>query len=106
MWLLVEPAAALVEAEPVSVPVRSLIETVKGETIMTEQDQAQDVRPNSREEAGGTRPSDDQDHVLSREEKLDEGIEDSMDASDPPSQTKPGSHGEPVPSSGFKEEDA
>ena len=63
------------------------------------------VRPNSREEAGNARPSDDQDHVLSREEKLDEGIEDSMDASDPPSSTKPGSHGDPVPSSGFKEED-
>ena len=63
------------------------------------------VRPNSREEAGVARESDDQDHALSTEEKLDEGIEDSMDASDPPSSTKPGSHGDPVPSSGFKEEE-
>ncbi|MDO7834263.1 hypothetical protein Q4610_04320 [Sphingobium sp. HBC34] len=62
-------------------------------------------RPNSREEAGDARESDAQDHVLDNEEKLEEGLKDSMDASDPPSSTKPGDHGEPVPSSGFREED-
>lgn len=63
-----------------------------------------DIRPNSREEAGEHRPTDAQDHVITPEEKLDEGLMDSMDASDPPSVTKPGDHGDPVPSSGFKEE--
>ena len=48
---------------------------------MNDQD---DVRPNSREEAGDARESDAQNHVLSEEEKLDEGLKDSMDASDPP----------------------
>lgn len=47
------------------------------------------------------RKSDDQDRVLTPDEKLDEGIEDSMDASDPPSSTKPGDKGDPAPSSGF-----
>ena len=65
---------------------------------MNEQD---GVRPNSREEAGDDRESDAQDHVLGEEEKLDEGLKDSMDASDPPSTTRPGDHGEPAPSSGF-----
>lgn len=51
----------------------------------------------------GKRPSDDQDHVCSDEEKLDESLEDSMDASDPPSPTHPDDHGEPAPSSGFRE---
>lgn len=60
-----------------------------------------DVRPNSREEAGDKRDTDAQDHALSREEMLDEGLKDSMDASDPPAATKPGDHGDPVPSSGF-----
>lgn len=64
-----------------------------------------DVRPNSREEAGDDRESDAQDHVIDADEKLDEGLKDSMDASDPPSITKPGDKGEPVPSSGFSEED-
>lgn len=64
-----------------------------------------DIRPNSREEAGGTRPTDAQDHAVTREENLDEGLQDSMDASDPPSATKPGDHGDPVPSSGFRPEE-
>ncbi|MBH1993129.1 MAG: hypothetical protein I8H86_09585 [Sphingomonadaceae bacterium] len=62
-----------------------------------------DIRPNSREEAGDKRNTDAQDHALSREEKLDEGLKDSMDGSDPPSTTHPGDHGDPVPSSGFTE---
>lgn len=51
------------------------------------------------------RRSDDQDRVLTPDEKLDEGIEDSMDASDPPSSTKPGDKGDPAPSSGFPGDD-
>lgn len=51
------------------------------------------------------RKSDDQDRVLTPDEKLDEGIEDSMDASDPPSSTKPGDNGDPAPSSGFPGDD-
>lgn len=62
-----------------------------------------DIRPNSREEAGDKRPTDAQDHAVTPEEKLDEGLKDSMDASDPPSATAPGDHGDPVPSSGFPE---
>lgn len=42
---------------------------------------------------------------LNREEKLEAGLEESMDASDPPAATAPGDHGDPVPSSGFVEED-
>jgi hypothetical protein len=52
------------------------------------------------------KPSDSQEHALSPEENLEEGLTDSMDASDPPSATQPGDHGEPMPSSGFTEEDA
>ncbi|QDC37560.1 hypothetical protein FIL70_10380 [Sphingobium fuliginis ATCC 27551] len=62
-----------------------------------------DIRPNSREEADDRRPTDAQDHAVTTEEKLDEGLMDSMDASDPPSATAPGDHGDPVPSSGFPE---
>jgi len=51
------------------------------------------------------KPADNQDHALTDEEKLEEGLHDSMDASDPPSVTKPGDHGDPVPSSGFTEEE-
>lgn len=65
-----------------------------------------DIKHNSREEAGDERPTDAQDHAVSDEEKLEEGLKDSMDASDPPAVTHPGDHGDPVPSSGFKEEDA
>lgn len=68
-----------------------------------------DICTNSREEADekhdAGRPTDAQDHAVTREEKLDEGLKDSMDASDPPSTTAPGDHGDPVPSSGFIEED-
>ncbi|MDI1295039.1 MAG: hypothetical protein PSY12_04020 [bacterium] len=64
-----------------------------------------DICTNSREDAADTRPTDAQDHAVTREEKLDEGLKDSMDASDPPSTTQPGDHGDPVPSSGFKEDD-
>ncbi len=46
---------------------------------------------------------DDQDRPLDQEEKLETGLEDSMDASDPPAVTAPGDHGDPVPSSGFPE---
>ena len=63
-----------------------------------------DIRPNSREEATEEkRPTDAQDHAVTKEEKLEEGLMDSMDASDPPAVTKPGDHGDPVPSSGFPE---
>lgn len=51
------------------------------------------------------KPADDQDHALSPEEKLEESLVDSMDGSDPSTATQPGDHGEPVPSSGFTEED-
>lgn len=64
-----------------------------------------DIRPNSREEAHDTRPTDAQDHAVTAEEKLEEGLMDSMDASDPPAVTHPGDNGDPVPSSGFKEEE-
>lgn len=64
-----------------------------------------EIRPSSREETDEDRPTDAQDHAISTEEKLEEGLMDSMDASDPPSATAPGDHGDPVPSSGFKEED-
>lgn len=64
-----------------------------------------DIRPNSREEAGDHRPTDAQDHVITPEEKLEEALMDSMDASDPPAATRPGDKGDPVPSSGFKEKE-
>ncbi|WHO37827.1 hypothetical protein PMI04_014795 [Sphingobium sp. AP49] len=60
-----------------------------------------DINTHSREEADDARPTDAQDHAVDREEKLDEGLKDSMDASDPPATTQPGDHGDPVPSSGF-----
>lgn len=65
-----------------------------------------DICTSTREDADDERPTDAQDHAVTREEKLEEGLKDSMDASDPPSTTAPGDHGDPVPSSGFKEEDA
>tara|TARA_B100002049_G_scaffold177904_1_gene135048 strand:- start:116 stop:424 length:309 start_codon:yes stop_codon:yes gene_type:complete len=64
-----------------------------------------DIRPNSREEAGDERETDHQDHVVSIDEKLEEGLKDSMDASDPPSTARSGDNGDPVPSSGYREED-
>lgn len=63
-----------------------------------------DIRPNSREEAHDERPTDAQDHAMTPEEKLEEGLKDSMDASDPPAATTPGDDGHPVPSSGYKED--
>lgn len=44
-----------------------------------------------------------QDHALTDEEKLELGVEDSMEASDPPSVVAPGDDGEPHPSSGYRE---
>ncbi|WP_062733885.1 hypothetical protein [Sphingobium abikonense] len=64
-----------------------------------------DIRPNSREEARDERETDQQDHVVSTEEKLEEGLKDSMDASDPPSTARSGDKGDPVPSSGYREEE-
>ena len=64
-----------------------------------------DIRPNSREEAHEERPTDAQDHAMTPEEKLEEGLRDSMDASDPPAATTPGDDGHPVPSSGYKEDE-
>lgn len=62
-----------------------------------------DIMPDEKDETTAKRPSDDQDHVCTQEETLDESLEDSMDASDPPAVTQPGDHGDPVPSSGFPE---
>jgi hypothetical protein len=64
-------------------------------------DQHRIVRPDREDEDG--RASDAQDRPITAEENLDEGLRDSMDASDPPAATQPGDHGEPVPSSGFAE---
>lgn len=36
--------------------------------------------------------------------QLDRGLDESMDASDPPSASHPGDSGEPMPSSGFDED--
>ncbi|SER68345.1 hypothetical protein [Sphingobium sp. YR768] len=72
---------------------------------MTDKTDKTDIRPNSREEAGDERESDAQDHVLDQEDRLEEGLKDSMDASDPPSATRPGDHGDPVPSSGYSPQD-
>lgn len=63
------------------------------------------IRPNSREEAKERRHTDAQDHAVSPEESLEEGLRDSMDASDPPSAAQPGDNGDPVPSSGYVEEE-
>lgn len=59
----------------------------------------------AKDEDHQARESDNQDHVPSRDERLEEQLEDSMDASDPPSTTKPGDHGDPVPSSGYQPDD-
>lgn len=47
----------------------------------------------------------DQDRPLTAEEKLEVGVEDSMDASDPPASVAPGDDGEPRPSSGYDEDE-
>lgn len=39
-----------------------------------------------------------------RDAKLDRGLDESMDASDPPAVTQPGDTGEPLPSSGYDPE--
>ena len=43
--------------------------------------------------------------LMTKEEELEEGIIDSMDASDPPSAVRKGDDGHPVPSSGYRKED-
>jgi len=64
-----------------------------------------EIETATREDADTKRKSDGQDRALTPEEKLDEGLKDSMDASDPPSSTRPDDHGEPVPSSSYQEEE-
>lgn len=44
------------------------------------------------------------DRPKTEDEKLEKALEDSMDASDPPSQAHPDDKGDPAPSSGFKED--
>ncbi len=70
--------------------------------MMDEREDSHKICLNSREEAGDERETDAQDHAVCREEQLEEGLRDSMDASDPPSITRPGDNGDPVPSSGYK----
>tara|TARA_R110000787_G_scaffold84386_5_gene180923 strand:- start:1588 stop:1812 length:225 start_codon:yes stop_codon:yes gene_type:complete len=72
------------------------------ENVMTAIDHPQ---TSSSKSADKERDGDRQDHVLNADEKLDDELEDSMDASDPPSSTRPGDKGDPVPSSGFTPED-
>ena len=43
--------------------------------------------------------------LMTKEEELEEGIIESMDASDPPSAVRKGDDGHPVPSSGYRKED-
>ena len=43
--------------------------------------------------------------MMTEEERLEEGIIESMDASDPPSVTRKGDDGHPVPSSGYRPEE-
>ena len=43
--------------------------------------------------------------LMTKEEELEEGIIESMDASDPPSAARKGDDGHPVPSSGYRKED-
>lgn len=64
-----------------------------------------DGRSTDRVGTDAARASDAQDHVLHHDDKRDESLEDSMDASDPPSTAKPGDNGDPVPSSGFRQEE-
>jgi hypothetical protein len=65
---------------------------------------APNEQPHGHDELETARRSDAQDRPLTHEEKLEEELEDSMDASDPPSSAHPDDHGDPVPSSGFQEE--
>ncbi|QKS01628.1 hypothetical protein F9288_19920 [Sphingomonas sp. CL5.1] len=41
----------------------------------------------------------------SKQAQLDEGLDESMDASDPPSVTQPGQRHDPAPSSGYDEKE-
>ncbi|MBK5265741.1 MAG: hypothetical protein JJE34_11010 [Alphaproteobacteria bacterium] len=43
--------------------------------------------------------------LMTQEEELEEGLIESMDASDPPSVTRKGDDGAPAPSSGYRKED-
>lgn len=43
--------------------------------------------------------------LMTKEEELEEGIIESMDASDPPSATRKGDEGHAMPSSGYRKED-
>jgi hypothetical protein len=43
--------------------------------------------------------------LMTKEEELEEGIIESMDASDPPSAVRKGDDGHPVPSSCYRKED-
>jgi len=49
----------------------------------------------------GKRRANMSDTTRESEKKLDDALEGSMDASDPPATSRPDDHGEPVPSSGF-----
>ena len=51
------------------------------------------------------RPGDKEHDGKEHDRALDKQLEDSMNASDPPSKTKPGDDGGPVPSSGYKGDD-
>ncbi len=46
-----------------------------------------------------------EEHPEDDDAKVDVGSDESMDASDPPATSQPGCADEPVPSSGFREED-
>jgi hypothetical protein len=43
--------------------------------------------------------------LMTQEEELEEGLIESMDASDPPSTARKGDDGSPAPSSGYRKED-
>ncbi|MCF8708263.1 hypothetical protein [Rhizorhapis sp. SPR117] len=43
--------------------------------------------------------------LMTQEEELEEGLIESMDASDPPSTARKGDDGQPAPSSGYRKED-
>lgn len=59
------------------------------------------ANPESRTSDDGNKRG--QERPLTQEEQLEVGVEDSMDASDPPASVAPGDDGEPHPSSGFDE---
>lgn len=57
------------------------------------------------EHAASPKTTDDHEAAALKEHHLEIALENSMDASDPPSLTQPGDNGEPVPSSGFIEDE-